>query len=578
MNKTVNINLANTFFHIDEEAYKKLNRYLQSIQRSFAGTPGSDEIIADIEARIAELFRDKMSSDLQVITQKEVDEIITIMGQPEDYMVDEDIFDDAPKNESAPTPSESTKGKKLYRDIDHKYIGGVCAGLEHYMGLDALWIRLIFLALGIFTGFGFIAYILLWILVPEAATTAQKLDMTGEPVNISNIEKKVKEGFDNVASKVKNVDYDKMGQRVKNSGQTFFDTVGSVIMFLLKVLAKFIGLILICVGAAALIFLFIGLFAFGFFDALHIPGLDVYDLVNLGNVPRWGMALLCFFSIGIPFFFLLYLGLKIMVSNLKSIGNIAKYTLLGLWLLSISMLVALGIRQAASRAHTGSVSTTENLQFAQEPDTLKVVMRASDLYENQTDFGFEGFTIAYDEADRKLLFADDVDLDIRKSDDDQIKLKVWKKSRGSSFNDARDRAQEIVYHYSTEGNTIVLDNFLTTAYENHISGQEVNVVLYLPTGTKLSLDQSTDWHIGGDTHNNMDYYRGQMVDHVWTMGKTELECDDCEESEPEDSGHKNKINIDENGVDIDLKDEDGSSFQMKIDQNGMNIKADDANN
>ena len=233
MNKTVNINLANSLFHIDDTAYDKLRRYLESVKKSFAGTAGSDEIIADIEARVAELFLEKMENERQVITQKEVDAVINIMGQPEDYMVDEDIFEDQPKT-SKSTSRTSSSVKKLYRDTDQKYIGGVCSGLEHYLGFDALWIRLIFILLGVFTGFGFIAYILLWILVPEASTTSQKLDMTGKPINISNIERKVKEGFDDVADKVKNVDYDKVGNKVKSSSKTFFDTIGDIIMFLFK--------------------------------------------------------------------------------------------------------------------------------------------------------------------------------------------------------------------------------------------------------------------------------------------------------------------------------------------------------
>ncbi|HLT51709.1 MAG TPA: PspC domain-containing protein, partial [Arenibacter sp.] len=138
MNKTININLANLFFHIDEEAYAKLKHYLEAVKRSFANTNGSDEIIADIEARIAELFHEKMENERQVITQKEVDEVIVIMGQPEDYMVDEDIFEDGPKN-----VPKTARVKKLYRDIDNKYIGGVSSGLGHYFGIDALWVRLI---------------------------------------------------------------------------------------------------------------------------------------------------------------------------------------------------------------------------------------------------------------------------------------------------------------------------------------------------------------------------------------------------------------------------------------------------
>ena len=315
MNKTININLANILFHIDEKAFNRLQRYLEAIKRSFEGTTGSDEIIADIEARIAELFQEKMENERQVITQKEVDEVINIMGQPEDYMVDEDIFEDAPR----PSDPQRKRVKKLYRDIDNKYIGGVCSGLEHYLGIDALWIRLFFIFFALFTGFGFIAYILLWILVPEAATTSQKLDMRGEPVNISNIERKVKEGFEDVAEKVKSVDYDKVGQKVKSSTQTFFDTLGDIIMFLFKVIGKFIGILLIIIGAATLIGLFIALFTVGIIDIVHIPGIDFYDMVSSTGTPVWLVSLLAFFAIGIPFFFLLYLGLKILVNNLKSI-------------------------------------------------------------------------------------------------------------------------------------------------------------------------------------------------------------------------------------------------------------------
>ncbi|MGB5666210.1 MAG: PspC domain-containing protein, partial [Maribacter sp.] len=300
MNKTVNINLANTLFHMDEVAYNKMRRYLEAIKRSFANTPGSDEIQADIEARIAELFYEKLENERQVITLKEVDEVISIMGQPEDYMVDEDIFEDEPK---AKSQASSTAGrvKKLYRDPDTKYVAGVSAGLGHYLGVDPIWIRLIWIFLVLASGGGFILiYGLLWILIPEAVTTSQKLDMTGKPVNISNIERKVKEGFDDVADKVKSVDYEKMGVKVKSSSKTFFDTLGDVIMFLFKVLGKFIGILLIIIGAATLIGLFVGLFTVGVLDMIHIPGLDFYNMVNSTSTPMWVVSLLAFFVVGIP--------------------------------------------------------------------------------------------------------------------------------------------------------------------------------------------------------------------------------------------------------------------------------------
>ena len=576
MNKTVNINLANMLFHIDENAYMKLRRYLEAIKRSFAGTKGSDEIIADIEARIAELFYEKMEDARQVITQKEVDEVIAIMGQPEDYQVDEDIFDDGPAAgpEQASTRSSA---KKLYRDIDHKYIGGVCAGLEHYLGLDALWIRLIFILLGVFTGFGFIAYILLWILVPEAATTAQKLDMTGQPVNISNIERKVKEGFDDVAERVRNVDYEKVGNKVKSGGKSFFDTLGDIIMFFFKVIGKFIGILLIIIGAATLIGLFVALFTVGVVDSVHIPGVDIMAMLNSTGTPVWIVSLLIFLLVGIPFFFLLYLGLKILVTNLKSIGNIAKFSLLGLWLIAVITLSVLSVKQAAAHAYTGSVTERDTLALALSADTLRIRFREDDrAMDNGPVIG--RMRIRYGDNGHTMLYSSNLLLDVRMAEDSVSYLRIRKDADGSSYDDARERAGNINYNYALAGNTLNLDNYFTTATENKVRDQVMRLTLYVPSGTHLAFDDSGRDYIGRRTQTDRDLYRKDIVRYTWKMeADGRLVCLDCPPETPtsgdwEEGDGEGHIIIDENGVDIDLKDEE-DSFQMKINEDGVKIKA-----
>ncbi|WP_375324883.1 PspC domain-containing protein [Flagellimonas sp. GZD32] len=576
MNKTVNINLANTLFHIDDDAYNKLRRYLESIKRSFAGTAGSDEIIADIEARIAELFLEKMENERQVITHKEVDQVINVMGQPEDYMVDEDIFEDEPKKSH--TQSSAPKGKKLYRDIDHKYIGGVCAGLEHYLGIDALWIRLIFILLAVFTsGFGLIAYILLWILVPEAITTSQKLDMRGEPINISNIERKVKEGFDDVADKVKSVDYDKVGDKVKSSSKTFFDTIGDIIMFLFKIFGKFIGILLIIIGAATLVGLFFALFTVGLFDAVHFPGVDFYEIVNTTGAPVWLVSILLFFAVGIPFFFLLYLGLKILVTNLKSIGNIAKFSLLGLWLISVGLLIAFGVRQAAEFSNTGSVHEKNQMALQNPTDTLVIKMKENGYIYSREDVHFGRMTFTYDENDQRILISDEVEIKMRKSEDSLVNITVRKDANGSTSLAARDRAKNIEYGYEVSGNEIILDEYLTTDTSNKARHQEVTTTIYIPEGTVVRFEESTRGHIGRGISNDQDYYRSSIIGHFWKMDMDgELKCLDCPENnaDDEEAHGKNKIIINEDGIDIDIKDE-SDSFQMKINEDGIKVKAKD---
>lgn len=574
MNKTVNINLANILFHIDEEAYNKLQHYLQAIKRSFSGTPGSDEILGDIEARIAELFRDKMANERQVITLKEVDEVIAIMGQPEDYQIDGEIFEDRPKTKT----TIPNRIKKLYRDIDAKYIGGVCSGLEHYLGFDALWIRLIFLFLAVFTGFGFIAYILLWILVPEAASTSQKLDMRGEPVNISNIERKVKEGFDDVADKVKNVDYEKVGHKVKSSSQTFFNAIGDLILFCFKVIGKFIGIILIIVGATGLVALFVGLFSVGILDMVHVPGVDFYHMVNTTDAPIWLVSLLTFLAVGIPFFFLMYLGLKILVNNLKSIGNIAKFSLLGLWLLSVIGLLVLGVQQASARAYTGSTTDTDTLPFTVRPDTLWIAMRASDHYESQENIGINGMTIAYNENDDRILFSDGVLFDLKKSEDSVPHIRIRKDADGSSQLEAREKAAKIDYNYTVENHKLILDNFLTTAVENKVRNQEVRTTVYMPEGTVIAFDASTKDHIGRVTTNDRGLPRWEIATYSWKMGSDgELKCLDCpEKSEEEGKDKDGRIIINEDGIDINIKNDD-KALKIKIGEDSIRLKAKENN-
>lgn len=573
MNKTVNINLVNILFHIDEEAYLKMSRYLEAIKRSFANTSGNDEILRDIEARIAELFQEKMENERQVITLKEVDEVINIMGQPEDYMVDEDIFEDAPHS-SAGKPS---KVKKLYRDTDSKFIGGVCSGLEYYTGIDALWIRIIFILLAVSTGFGFIAYILLWILVPEANTTSQKLDMRGEPVNISNIERKVKEGFDDVASKVKNVDYEKMGDKVKSGSKSFADALGDIIMFFFKIIGKFIGVLLILIGATSLIGIFIGMFTVGVLDMFHIPGLDFYDMVNSTDTPVWLVSVLGLFAFGIPFFFLLYLGLKILVSNLKSIGNIVKFSLLGLWLLSVIGLTVLGIQQASSHAFTGSTTVKEQLYFENGLDTLMISMKSSDLYDKVENGDFNGMSMAYNEKGDRLLYTEDVRFDIKKSEDSLVHIRVRKDADGSSYENARQRADKINYSYAINGNSLLLDNFLTTSVENKVRDQETYITIYVPINTIVSLNKSTEYHVGWSTENDRDVNRRDMFNYNWKMDSNGvMQCLDCPENmDGEMNRNKNgHIIINENGVDIDIKDKN-DNIQVKINEQGVQIKSDD---
>src|SRR5690606_35011048 len=476
MNKTVNINLAGTSFHIDEDAFGKLSRYLDAIRKSLKSADGSEEIMQDIEARIGELFSEKIETPSQVITLNNLDEVIAVMGQPEDYEVDDEIFEDVPPSSNTYTKSGGNAShKQLFRDIDNKYISGVSSGLGHYFGIDAIWIRLLWVLL-IVAGFGspIVVYILLWILVPPALTTSDKLRMTGEPVNISNIERKFKEGFDNVADRVKNVDYDKYGNKIKTGASGFFDSLGNLIITLFKVFAKFIGVLIIIVSLVTIISLVIGFFAFGSIDFWgNNEIMEKIAMVDTTNIPIWLLSLLALFAIGIPFFVLFVLGLKLLISNLKSMGSTVKIPLIVVWALSIIGLTILGIKQATEQAYEGNYIEEQTLAV-HSGDTLRISMRAD------KQFGYEvsrdnGLNIKYTADDKKIIYSNDILLNIKPSKDSIGKIIIEKSAQGNNYLDAKKRAEAIEYKHSFENNSLLLDGFFITDIKNKYRDQQIEI-------------------------------------------------------------------------------------------------------
>ena len=503
------------------------------------------------------------------------------MGQPEDYLVDEEIFEDEPTYQYSNRPI-----KKLFRDTDNSYIGGVSAGLAHYLGIDAVWLRLLWILLAIFSGGSFILiYILFWILVPEAKTTTDKLMMKGEEVNISNIEKKIKKGFENVADSVKNVDYQKYGNKVKSSSKTFFDTLGDIFMVLLTIFAKFIGVILILVGAITIISLVIGLFGFGFTNAINLPVFDFIEASAVSIIPFWLTALMAFFIIGIPFFFLFYLGLKILINNLKSIGNIAKFSLLGIWIISILGMIAVGILQANEIAFEANTISKHELAIT-TTDTLYIKMEGNANF-NKNIGRSSGFDIVYDEKDTQQIFSRNVRLIVKSTKDSLAYLNITKIADGRSHAAAKERAGNINYEYLLVNNVLNLNGYFLTEIDNKYRNQKVEVELYLPEGSILNADENTySYHSNTSSYN--DILENGLENQYLEIVNNGIKCLDCEDDsysiDINISNEKKGIQIDSSGVKINGDDGaleinsegvKGSSKNIKVNINeeGVEIKS-----
>lgn len=204
MKTTITINLGGIVFHIDDDAYEMLHTYLIAIEKQFTSDEERQEVMSDIEARLSELFTETLNEKRDVIMKDDVSKVIEIMGEPKEFSGDE-------ANNKSSKSSKQTKrknmynrnSKKMYRDPDNRILGGVCSGLSAYFNVDPIVFRIIFILISLGMGSGLIIYIILWIVIPEASTTAQKLEMRGEPITIENIKKAVREEFENVKKKMK---------------------------------------------------------------------------------------------------------------------------------------------------------------------------------------------------------------------------------------------------------------------------------------------------------------------------------------------------------------------------------------
>lgn len=562
MNKTISINLGGFFFHIDEDAYQKLTRYFDAVKRSLS-PEGREEIIKDIESRIAELFQERIKSDSQVISLTEIDEVIAIMGQPEDYKIDEG---NSSTNNSYSGNQTYRRSKRLYRDKDNAILGGVASGFGHYFNIDPLWIRLA-IVLIVIAGVGspIFIYILLWIIVPEAITTSQKLEMRGEPINISNIEKKVKEGIQEITDKINNLDHEKIANTARSGANQIGNTLSELFLTFFKVISKIIGVFILIFSSMALL----GILVAGVFMIFSssLPNSFIFNHIHTPfdfDVSIGLQGFLLLFSVGIPLLFLIILGLKLLLTNMKPIGTYFKYSLLAIWIVSIIALSYLGVQQATAIGFDGKTVKKEQI-FMQPTDTLYVRMQYNNYYAKSINENERG-KYTHDEKNNEIIYSTNVRVHFLPTEQNQPFLQIEKEATGKSHKEATQRAEKIKYNFDIQANRITLDNYYITAFGNKFRDQEVNIYIYLPKGTYIKPDKSIQEYDRSDNdffnlHYSSDSY-------VYKVEENKVMCLNCPAEENDFDDVEVNDTINEN-VSIRLNDKE---LNIKVTEDEVNIK------
>ncbi|WP_308762647.1 PspC domain-containing protein [uncultured Bacteroides sp.] len=338
MKKTLTVNLGGTVYHIDEDAYILLDNYLNNLRYHFRKEEGADEIVRDMEARIAELFDEALRGGLQVITIKEVEEVIARMGKPEELNDGEEENASASGEKAYGTESTGTS-RRLFRNPDDRVLGGVVSGLAAYFGWDVTWTRIVFILAGFLIHGLILAYLLAWIIIPQARTATEKLQMRGEPINVENIGRTVTDGFEKVN------DYVHSG-RPRSALHKLGNGVVAVFGFLLKLC---LVLLLICCAP----FLLVGLVVL-FALLMAATGVIVNLPTFIYNIIPWvdwssvhtipgvivGLTVCGLLVVGIPIAGLIQAVMQ-SFGSWKPMGTSAKVVLVLLWMVALAIGIVL---------------------------------------------------------------------------------------------------------------------------------------------------------------------------------------------------------------------------------------------
>jgi phage shock protein PspC (stress-responsive transcriptional regulator) len=492
MKKTLTINLGGIVFHIDEDAYTSLSQYLEVLKKHFGREEGWQDILGDIESRIAEILNERRTETKQVITQADVDDVIAIMGRPVE--IDQDNSQTAQQR----TPAGEKGEKRFFRNPDEKVIAGVCSGIAAYFNLDPVWVRLIFVIFVAAGGSGILLYLVLWIVIPEAQTTIDRLAMRGKRINISNIQKSMQEEVSALGSKIGSMAHESAAtiRRAGSGSASVFEVVGKGLAEILKIAGRGLvfvaGIILILAGAGMLLALLAGVLGWtgGIYTDNDFTVLDFPTLARLlvgCNMPVVYLQVILFIVIGIPFFMLFYNGLR-MVFRFDRIRHLG-LTMFNIWLVGLFFMAWSALRVY----NLYKYEEEKQIEIALEKpaaDTLFVKLFPDDpglKYLHHEQYVLVGDLKTVITENKELFVVPKIR--IEQAPDSLFSISQVAIARGKSRMEAHQHLTGMRYQSATAGSTLRISPFVRLPREECWRGQVIDVIIRVPTGKYIHFDQ-----------------------------------------------------------------------------------------
>lgn len=509
MKKSIKINIAGIIFQISEDAYELLRDYLQSLTNRLSNTPGGSEMVDDIEARIAELFQSGPSWQTAVISREEVEEMISVMGSPEEIAGD---LESEPAAATPPGPQ-----KKLYRNKRNSVFGGVCSGLADYTGIDAVWIRIIFVLFTLAYLAGAFVYIILWIALPSSPHSASKHASSSSASSSTG----AKTGPGSTPE-TRRDDISAVG----NAFNEVFRAFGKFFIILFRIILAIIGVAFIIGGFSALFsFIFFTLFSStvfmpGFMESsvLYLPEFLLF--ITEPPMAVW-MTILVSLAVGLPLLALIYWGIR-MVFQFRVKDLTLNLAMLIIWILSCTALAVILFTEGIGFSSSGR--TTEHIPLPAS-DTLYVCLdnRVTELdYDKKVKIPYEKFSLYLEEEEKVIYGTPEINI---YHTEDEAHMQVLRYSNGGTHSDAKEKAESLIYNLNIEDNIIVVDEYFTVPPGNKWSGGFVKIRLYIPDNKIIFFDEDLE-DIMLDDYFGCGLQSWEAGGKYWRMSEGQLEDTD----------------------------------------------------
>jgi phage shock protein PspC (stress-responsive transcriptional regulator) len=593
MKQVININFQGRVVPIEVTAFDILKDYTESLNRYFAQEEGKEEIINDIESRIGELFQERLKAGSTCICDDDIYAIIKSMGRPEDFETDQATADAVNENYKQASEGQSAasatyvRSGRLFRDENHKVLGGVCSGLANYFNIDTWVVRILFVLLfgvllipyiilwiavpssatteiggvrkklyrdsddkivagvcsGIANYFGInawiprilfllpflsfatrwgnwgdfpnflsvgfspgslIIYIILWLVLPEAVSTTEKLEMKGEKVDMNSIKNSVVEELKGVQDRAQKFGKEasavvgdktktftaEAGSIARRSSRSF----GDIIALLFKIFAYFI---LGCIGFAFVVALFsLGIFAIGIFPVKDFVLTDGWQ-----NAFAWGTLI---FFIAVPIIGIITWLIR-RITKTKTNRKLMRISFFSLWLIGVFSFIAL-IASVARDFKSGNTLAEQEIVLT-NPSVSRLEITSSipnQKYYNNRWFRMEPF----EGLDDDTAFVKNVSIHIVKSPNDSFRVTMMKLVRGSKKRYADTLASMMNYNVVQNDSLLVVDKGIAITRQDKFRNQRIILTIYVPVGKQIKVNRNVGWgndiHFDGPFNNDWD--------------------------------------------------------------------------